>query len=278
LIETTIRVPAERVEGLLDELLPAVPAGVHHRESVEEGLDELIVYDTAGGPPPDELRRLAGEYATEVTTEEVPGGPVERRRRLYRPLLIGPVWIRPAWAPPAPDHALEVVLGADSGFGSGAHPTTHGVLEIMLGLEPRGSFADLGCGSGILAIVASKLGWDPVVAVDVSPSAVESAVANADASGGRVECRRVDLVAEPAPAARTVVANVPAAIHEAVAVSLAAQVEDGACPPATLIASGISRSDRDAVAAAYAPLGLEQQAVGGTQEWAIVELRSGNPR
>ena len=275
MIETTLRVAADRVEELLDDLLPVIPGGVHHREGVAEGVDELVVYDTAGGPEPDELRRLSGGRAEAVRVERVPDGPEERRTRLYRPLLVGPVWIRPAWAPPAPDDALEVVLGGDSGFGTGAHPTTRGCLELLLGLEPHGSFADLGCGSGILAIVAAKLGWAPVVAVDVSAAAVESAAANARASGARIEARAADLLAEPAPAARTIVANVPPAVHQGIAASLAAQAGAGDEPPATVIVSGISQADREAVAGAYAPLGLEEAGVGGTHEWAIVELRGG---
>lgn len=275
MIETTIRLRADRVEELLDDLLPVVPGGVHHREAVAEGIDELVVYDTAGGPEPQELARLAGDRAEAVEVEQVPGGPAERRRRLYRPLLIGPVWIRPDWAPPAPDHALEVVLGEASSFGSGAHPTTHGCLEIMLGLQSGGTFADLGCGSGILSIVAAKLGWRPVIAVDVSPAAVESAAANARASGAAIDARGLDLMAEPAPPARTMVANVPPAVHQAIAESLAAQVDSGAERPAALIASGFAQSDREAVARAYAALGLEEAGAGGTHEWAIVELRSG---
>ncbi len=272
MIETTIRVPSERIEDLLDDLLPLVPGGIHHREGVADGVDELVVFDSAGGPPADELRRVAGDRAERVIAEPVPDGPDERRRRLYRPLLIGPVWIRPAWASPAPDHALEVVLGEGSGFGTGAHPTTHGCVEALLGLEPRGSFADLGCGSGVLAIVAAKLGFGPAVAVDVSGAAVESAAANAAASGAHVETRVLDLIAEPAPVARTVFANVPPVVHEAIAASLAAQVTAGAEPPSTLIVSGISQADREAVGAFYAPLGVREAAVGGTHEWAIVLL------
>jgi ribosomal protein L11 methyltransferase len=275
LIETTIRLRAERVEELLDDLLPVIPGGVHHREEVGEGVDELVVFDTAGGPEPEELRRLAGDRIEALSSARVPDGPAERRSRLYRPLLVGPVWIRPAWAPAAPDHALEVVLGEASGFGTGAHPTTRGCLELLLGHEPQGSFADLGCGSGVLAIVAAKLGWGPVTAVDVSADAVESAAANARASGADVDARTMDLLAEPAPLAPTAAANVPPFVHEAIAASMLEQVDAGAEPPATMILSGISQSERAEVARSYARLGLAEVAVGGSYDWAVVELRRG---
>ena len=63
---------------------------------------------------------------------------------------------------------LGVVLWSDPGqaFGTGTHATTALCLELMLELDPVGSFADLGCGSGVLAIAAAKLGFAPVHAVD----------------------------------------------------------------------------------------------------------------
>jgi ribosomal protein L11 methyltransferase len=271
LIETTIRLPSERVEELLDDLLPLVPGGIHHREAVAEGIDELVIFENAGGPAADELLEAAGDRIDAVATAEVGDSWAERRLRLFRPLLVGPAWIRPAWAPAAPDHALEVVLSESSGFGSGAHPTTRGCLVALLGLEPAGSFADLGCGSGILSIVAAKLGWDPVTAVDISASAVESAAANASASGAQVDARTLDLFADPAPAARTVVANVPPPVHAAIAASLLDQAE----APASVVASGFGQADRAEVVSSYARLGLEEVAVGGTTEWSIVDLRAG---
>lgn len=276
MIETTIRLRADQVESVLDALLPVIPGGVHHRGEVANGVDELVVFDTAGGPEPEELRRLAGDRIESLTSALVPDGPEERRRRLYRPLLVGPIWIRPAWAPAAPDHALEVVLSEASGFGTGAHPTTRGCLELLLGLEPGGAFADLGCGSAVLSIVAAKLGWGPVTAVDVNADAIESAAANARASGTEVETRTMDLLAEQAPVARTAAANVPPFVHEAIAASMLEQVGAGAEPPTTMILSGISQSERGDVARAYARLGLEEVAVGGSHDWAVVELRSGS--
>ena len=56
-------------------------------------------------------------------------------------------------------------------FGTGAHATTRLCLELLLELEaPEGSFVDLGCGSGVLAITAAKLGFGPVLALDIRPA------------------------------------------------------------------------------------------------------------
>ena len=68
--------------------------------------------------------------------------------------------VRPEGAPEAGPGLLDVVLRDEGGaFGAGTHPTTVMCLELLLGLVPGGPFADLGCGTGVLAIVAAKLGW-----------------------------------------------------------------------------------------------------------------------
>ena len=72
----------------------------------------------------------------------------------------------------------------------------------------RGALLDVGCGSGVLAIVAARLGFAPVVAIDVDPVAIEVTRANAAANGVAIDARIVDALAEPLPAADVAVANV----------------------------------------------------------------------
>ena len=68
-------------------------------------------------------------------------------------------------------------------FGTGSHATTRLTLELLAELEPDGPLADWGCGSGVLAIAAAKLGWAPVLACDVELESVEAARAGAAANG-----------------------------------------------------------------------------------------------
>ena len=93
-------------------------------------------------------------------------------------------------------------------FGTGAHHTTRLCLELLLEREPAGALADWGCGTGVLAIAAARLGWDPVLACDWEAASVEATRENAVAqrrAGDRGRARR------PAPRrgpwAPTVVAN-----------------------------------------------------------------------
>ena len=79
--------------------------------------------------------------------------------------------VRPPWEPAAAT-ALDVVIDPGQAFGTGAHATTRLCLELLLELEPGGSLLDLGCGSGVLAIVAAQLGFRPVLAVDNDPASL----------------------------------------------------------------------------------------------------------
>ncbi len=133
-------------------------------------------------------------------------------------------------------------------FGTGAHPTTRLSLELLLDLEPRGSLADLGCGSGVLAIAAARLGFGPVTALDSEQAAVEATLENARANGVELDAvGRLDLRREPAPAADVVTAN----LVRPLLLRVAELMEH---PPGALIVSGLLAGEEDEVAAAFAPL------------------------
>jgi ribosomal protein L11 methyltransferase len=137
---------------------------------------------------------------------EIEAGWEERWREFHRPVRVGPLWIGPAWESP-PRDTLAVVIDPGRAFGTGAHATTRLCLELLLD-SPRGSVLDIGCGSGVLAIAAARLGFGPVSAIDVDDSAVDAACANAAANGVLIEVRRLDALAlARLPAADLVLAN-----------------------------------------------------------------------
>ena len=94
-------------------------------------------------------------------------------------------------------------------FGTGGHATTRLCLEL-LEAEERGSVVDIGCGSGVLAIAAAKLGFAPVLALDFDPQAVEAAERNAAANGVSIDVRLADLRSDPVPDAELALANIAA--------------------------------------------------------------------
>ena len=96
----------------------------------------------------------------------------------------GRLRVRPPWEPPAGDPgARELVVDPGQAFGTGAHATTRLSLELLLGLEAHGSFVDLGCGSGVLALAAARLGFAPVRALDYEQAAVDATLENARVNG-----------------------------------------------------------------------------------------------
>jgi ribosomal protein L11 methyltransferase len=137
---------------------------------------------------------------------QVESGWEDRWRVFHRPARIGPLWVGPPWERPA-SGAVAVVIDPGRAFGTGAHPTTRLCLELLL-VEEQGSVLDIGCGSGVLAIAAAKLGHAPVVAVDVDDSAVAATRANAEHNGVDVVVRRLDAAAAPLPRADLALANI----------------------------------------------------------------------
>jgi ribosomal protein L11 methyltransferase len=183
-----------------------------------------------------------------VRGEPVAEDWAERWKQFHEPVLVGGrLFVRPPWTP-ARDDVLDLVIDPGQAFGTGAHPTTRLSLELMLDLEPRGSFADLGCGSGVLAIAAAQLGFAPVAAVDNELAALDATRANAAANGvalDRVE--RVNLREQEPPAAQTVAAN----LMRPLLLELARRMQSR---PRALILSGLLDAEVDEVVAAFAPL------------------------
>jgi ribosomal protein L11 methyltransferase len=263
--EVVLRVPAGAVEDVLDRLLPILPGGV--REYPLGSYNVELRIRGAAVPTLPQLRGLLGQLPHQVAEREISDDWRERRLADYSSDVIGGrIVVRPPWAP-APDPGLiDVVLAESSAFGSGMHPTTRVCLELLLELEPSGSFADLGCGSGVLAIVAASLGWGPLVAVDNQPLSVETARENAVRNGATIEIEVVDLLRVQAPLADGFAANVPAAVHP--------RIVDGwlETAPKRGLLSGFGESDADSVIDGYRRCGLHERRRVERHGWVVAEL------
>lgn len=127
-----------------------------------------------------------------VVTRGVESGWEDRWREFHRPVRVAGIWIGPPWEP-APESEPAVVVDPGRAFGTGAHPTTQACIELLAGLV-RGSLLDAGCGSGVVAVAAVRLGYAPVVAVDVDPLAVEAARETARRNGVVVQVHEDDVL------------------------------------------------------------------------------------
>jgi ribosomal protein L11 methyltransferase len=270
-IRLGVRVARADADVVLAELLELVPGGVEERD-VSADVVEYGVYGAEGELPAlPALRAAAGGALVEVVTEEVADDWADRWRAFHRPIEIGGrMLVRPPWSPPAADPgAIDLVIDPGQAFGTGAHPTTKLCLELLLGLEPGGAFMDLGCGSGVLAIAAARLGWNPVAGVDFDPLSVTATLENAEVNGVQVAARRFDVLRDgPAPGAPTVAAN----LLRPLLLALARAGFSGP-PPRALVASGLLRREADEVSAALAArTGLAERARLEEGDWAALLL------
>ncbi|CAJ0701397.1 Ribosomal protein L11 methyltransferase [Ralstonia edaphis] len=166
----------------------------------------------------------------------------------FEPIHIGEhIWVVPSWHDaPEPD---AVVLELDPGlaFGTGSHPTTRLCMEwLEQHVQPGERTLDYGCGSGILAIVAKKLGAGETVGVDIDPNAVEASRYNAE----RNHVEATFALPDDAPEGTfdLVVANILSNPLKLMAAMLCARVRPGG----RLILSGVLERQAEEVAAAYA--------------------------
>lgn len=190
---------------------------------------------------------------------------VRRTQGEFAPLEIGGrLWIGASWHEPPRD---RLVLRLDPGlaFGTGSHPTTRLALEFLAARVRGGErVLDYGCGSGILAIAAAKLGATLVDAVDVDPLAIETTAANAAANATQV---RVALPEALPPAAYDlVIANILAQPLIVLAPLLAART----APGGSIALAGVLVSQAHEVAAAYTAW-FDMRESSSDEGWTLLE-------
>jgi ribosomal protein L11 methyltransferase len=196
--------------------------------------------------------------------------------RIGRRLVIRPTWRRHRKLPG------DVVLSLDPGmaFGTGLHPTTRLCLAALETLADEGLLGraantgeparvlDVGCGSGILAIAAGKLGAGKLLGVDTDPIAVESTAANAALNGltRRIGVRKGSLPTGEGPF-DLVLANLIASLL----VQLAVPLRNELAPAGTILASGIFRDREGDVKAAFEGTGLAIRRRWAEEDWVALE-------
>jgi ribosomal protein L11 methyltransferase len=174
------------------------------RGAEEREVDGVVEFALYGDelPSDEELRALAGDALVGVTRSEVADGWERAWHDHLERVVVRSIAVRPPWIAGRED---DLVIEPGLSFGAAAHPTTRMCLALLQEL-PRTALSDWGCGSGVLAIAAARLGFAPVVGVELDPAAASVARDNARANGVSVEVRVGDVTRE-APLAPTVVAN-----------------------------------------------------------------------
>jgi ribosomal protein L11 methyltransferase len=272
MFELRLMCPEDRVESLSDALdaLDALSVSVEDADAQTDA--EQALFGEPGMPAPKEgwqRSRVIALFEKEEQAHEaevllqaqdffdtcqvlgINGVPDQDWVRLtqsqFAPVEITPeFWIVPTWHEP-PAQARQVIrLDPGLAFGTGTHPTTRMCLRWIASHAVPARVLDYGCGSGILAIGASKYGAQEVLAVDIDDAAVQSTVLNAEAN-------RVTLVAGlPDKAVGTfglVLANILATPLKVLAPLLCSHVQPGG----HLVLAGILERQADELKVAYAP-------------------------
>lgn len=203
---------------------------------------------------------------------EVDDEPSEAWREFATPIEVdGDLVIRPAWLPPVDDGRLEIAIEPAGSFGLGDHPTTRLSAAAARRLTTAGCrVLDVGCGSGVLAIVAVRSGAASAVGIDIAEAAVEATLSNASANGvaDRVTASSTRL-SEVVGEYDLVLANVLAPTI----VSMADDLRRVLAPNGVLVVSGVLAEAHAHVVEALAPLRVVRTDV--LDAWAAVELRAG---
>ena len=198
-----------------------------------------------------ESARLAGmttvpPYVAETLADQ---NWVQLTQSQFEPIRVSErLWIVPSWHEAPDPEALVLVLDPGMAFGTGSHPTTRLCLEwLERTVTPGATILDYGCGSGILAIAAAKLGATGVLGVDIDAQAVTAARSNAERNG--IEARFEDSAQEIRGQFDIVVANILSNPLKALAPAICAYVRPGGA----LALSGILSEQADELIAIYAP-------------------------
>ncbi len=273
------------VKAYFAELEDGIRLGVKSEENQDfESTDILYRSAKTRSCSPEELFALA-RAAVEEVGRFLPAGDgtlnwryvadedwANGWKKYYRPLQISDrVVICPSWENYAPNEG-EVVISLDPGsaFGTGTHATTamcaqllDRELSVRVGEKTR--VLDLGCGSGILSIIAAKLGAAQVDAVDIDPVAVGVASENCRINGAEkvVRCKKGELRELAGETYPIILANIIADVIAAIAADVPAHL----APGGVFITSGIIGTKREKVLDACAAAGLERIAEMEKDDW-----------
>jgi ribosomal protein L11 methyltransferase len=271
--EVTLIADADSADALSDALLEAGALSVSIEDADADTANEQPLYGEPGGEPDrpawtqnrmsvllppgvDPAQLVAGACdSLSIAPAKVHGQRevgdadwVRLTQAQFPPTRIGEaLWIVPSWHKPPDPSAINIRLDPGVAFGTGTHPTTRLCLAWLAQNMPRGArVLDYGCGSGVLAIAAAKLGAREVIGTDIDEQALDAARANSERNG--VDARYTAPGRLPAGQFDVVLANILANPLRLLAPMLLARV----APGGSLVLSGVLQRQAGELVATYA--------------------------
>ncbi len=243
-----VQVPIADVEVAADLLWAAGASAVEEARAIDHAGRVVLTADLDACPA-----EISGRWPCQV--EEDDGAWWDGWRPYARAVRAGFFVVHPPWvAAEVEEGQIDLVLDAGRSFGTGSHPSTVLVLDLLGRLVTSGcSVLDVGCGSGALAIGAALLGSGKVTAIDIDPEALAAAADNAVANGVRP---RVELSGQSLDDVTGSFDLVLANLGSPLVVDLAGPLAGRMSPGATLVVSGLLDDRWDHVPAAYPTLRL----------------------
>ncbi len=238
------------------------PPGIWQQNLVSALFDENVAIDQIIKDLQQKTGLNALQYSTEIIQEQ---DWVRATQAQFEPIRITDnLWIVPTWHTTPNADAINIILDPGLAFGTGSHPTTHLCLAwLTQTVAAEHTVLDYGCGSGILAIAAKKLGAGNVVGVDIDAQAILSSNYNAEQNSvqadfydaARFESRQFDIV----------VANILSSALSVLAPALASACKAGG----KIALSGILREQESAVSAIYAEW-FDMQPAQFMESWVLL--------
>lgn len=238
-------------------------------EETEDGLKAYVPEKSYDAHSVDEVFTECRELGATITSVShvIPWKNWnEEWEKQYAPEIIGnQIYVRAEFHPPNPGYPMEIVIQPRMAFGTGHHPTTSQVMEMMLGLDFQGKkVIDMGCGTGILAIQAMLQGASSALAIDNDPNAVENTRDNVLKNN----CSGIDVMEGEAPSLKGKSCDVFIAnINRNIILNDLEAYRATMRPGALLITSGYYLQDLPLIRKKAATLGLHETDHTSQKDW-----------
>jgi ribosomal protein L11 methyltransferase len=240
-LEISLLCEAEKAELLGAELLMTGYEGIWEQEKGLKGYIPQRLYD------PEALQDLLLKYGIDAGTAEItviaPVNWNEQWEKSYDPVLVQDrCYIRAGFHAPRPGITYDIVIQPKMSFGTGHHDTTRLMAELMLDLKWEGKKTiDVGCGTGVLAILAGKMGAKDITAIDNSEWSCENTQENAAGNNIAVEVLLSSVESYTGSGFDRIISNITRNINKAHIPKYAGMMKSGGI----LLMSGFFDRDRD---------------------------------